>query len=293
MTKKVDTWMPLLVDKYLGDTTHLNTEQHGAYLLLLMAMWKRDGVLPSSEQQLAIIARMQPAKWRASRDVLLGFFRYTEDGSGITQKRLSEELTRSKEHSSRKAAAGAEGAKRRWQRDGIAIGKPDGNAMADASQPGWQTGASTPTPSPTEIQESASALSARAQVGQALKRAGLDMARVNSADPRLLSLVEQGATPEEFEGVAREAVERGIAKPIGWICTTLAGRRSDAAAIALAPVPTTPWHETRSGIEAKGAELGVGRWDQDAFDHGRGEPWPTYQRRVFAAAGHRMVIATA
>jgi hypothetical protein len=46
-----------------------------------------------------------------------------------------------------------------------------------------------------------------------------------------------------------------------------------------------PWQDTRSGIEAKGEELGIGRWDQDAFDHGRGEPWPNYQARVFRAAG--------
>lgn len=45
------------------------------------------------------------------------------------------------------------------------------------------------------------------------------------------------------------------------------------------------WHECRSGIEAKGAELGIGRWDEQAFSLGRGEPWPAYQARVFRAAG--------
>ena len=64
MTKKVDTWMPLLVDKYLGDTQHLTTEQHGAYLLLLMTMWKRDGVL--MVRDLPQITRLSPARWKAS-----------------------------------------------------------------------------------------------------------------------------------------------------------------------------------------------------------------------------------
>lgn len=45
------------------------------------------------------------------------------------------------------------------------------------------------------------------------------------------------------------------------------------------------WHECRSGIEAKGMELGIGRWDEQAFSLGRGEPWPAYQARVFRAAG--------
>ena len=53
------------------------------------------------------------------------------------------------------------------------------------------------------------------------------------------------------------------------------------------------WHETRKGIEAKGVELEIGLWDQNAFEIGRGEPWPTYQARVFRAAGHQPLRAIA
>jgi hypothetical protein len=45
------------------------------------------------------------------------------------------------------------------------------------------------------------------------------------------------------------------------------------------------WHETRSGIEAKGVELGLGSWDERAFSIGEGDPWPVYQARVYKAAG--------
>lgn len=235
MTKKVDTWMPLLVDKYLGDTQHLTTEMHGAYLLLLMAMWKRDGRLPADDQQLQTISRMPASKWRSAKQVLMQFFRVTEDGVSITQKRLSEELERANTATAAKAKAGAKGAAKRWRSDADANVKTDGTAMADASASQWQTGASIHTPSATQIQETASAVSARALVGMALKRAGIDLLRINLEDPRLTALVEQGATPAEFEGIGREAVERGIAKPMGWICTTLVARRADAAAIALAP----------------------------------------------------------
>ena len=76
---------------------------------------------------------------------------------------------------------------------------------------------------------------ARGLVGQALKRAGIPLASLNLADPRFTALIEQGATPEEFEGIAREAVAKGISKPLGWICTTLEGRRAEAARIDLAP----------------------------------------------------------
>jgi len=45
-----------------------------------------------------------------------------------------------------------------------------------------------------------------------------------------------------------------------------------------------PWRESRSGIEAKGLELGLGGWDEKAFSLGRGEAFAAYQARVFAAA---------
>lgn len=48
-----------------------------------------------------------------------------------------------------------------------------------------------------------------------------------------------------------------------------------------------PWHQTRKGIEDQGEALGIGRWDQDAWERGSGgDAWPQYEARVFAAAGH-------
>lgn len=52
-----------------------------------------------------------------------------------------------------------------------------------------------------------------------------------------------------------------------------------------APDPNAPWHATRAGVEAKGVELGLGRWDQRGFELGQGESFPAYERRVRRAAG--------
>lgn len=90
MAVKPDLWMPLYFGAYLTDTMHLTTEQHGAYLLLLMACWKRGGCLPDDDSQLAAITRMTPAGWRKARAVIEPFWQIT--GRGWTQKRLGIEL---------------------------------------------------------------------------------------------------------------------------------------------------------------------------------------------------------
>lgn len=99
-----------------------------------------------------------------------------------------------------------------------------------------------------DFKESASALSARARVGAALIASGLDKTTVNTADPRLMALIEQGATPAEFEGVGREAVAKG--KGVAWVLVTLAARRTEAAAMAARP-------GKHAGFQAKDYREGV------------------------------------
>lgn len=271
MTKEIEIiWMPLLVDKYLGDTSHLTTEQHGAYLLLLMAMWKKDGSLPGDDAQLASIAKLSPSKWRAMRSVILEFFRV--DGDRLRQKRLTVELERAKASTAKKSKAGAAGAAKRWQKDGDGSGDVNADAngssnstgMADASQEQWQEAwqndahIHTHKHSPSE-NETASAVSARedpvtarGRVGQALKRGGIPPTSFDTSDPRCTALIEQGATPEEFEAIAREAMSKGIGKPFGWVLTVLPARRAEAARIALAPPSARP--KTYREIDTENAE---------------------------------------
>ena len=59
-------YMKLYIADYLGDTQHLSTEQHGAYLLLLMAMWRTGEPLPDDRHKLCRIARIHPHVGRAS-----------------------------------------------------------------------------------------------------------------------------------------------------------------------------------------------------------------------------------
>lgn len=111
MSNAVETYMPLVIEKYLGDTAHLTTLQHGAYLLLLMAYWRRGGPLPADDARLAATARMTPAEWRKSRAILAEFF---DIGGGVwRQKRADAELERAR----KKSGAAAASARARWGRN--------------------------------------------------------------------------------------------------------------------------------------------------------------------------------
>jgi uncharacterized protein YdaU (DUF1376 family) len=96
-------WMPLYVGDYLGDTGHLTTAQHGAYLLLMMHYWRK-GELPDDDSQLAKITKLPLRTWGDYRPVLQNFFH-----SGWKHKRIDAELARMLRVSEKRAAAGQKG----------------------------------------------------------------------------------------------------------------------------------------------------------------------------------------
>jgi uncharacterized protein YdaU (DUF1376 family) len=97
--------LPLWTDAYLGDTTHLTTIEHGAYLLLLITAWRtRDGVLPDDDRLLARYTRMTPTQWKRMRPILADFF--VIEGGTWTQQRLRDERDAVKQLSERQREKG-------------------------------------------------------------------------------------------------------------------------------------------------------------------------------------------
>lgn len=108
-------FMQFYVGDYLAKTADLTTEQHGAYLLILMTMWQNDAKLPADEKKLARIARMTPAKFRAVWAEISRFF--DEEDGVITNQRLTKERKKAAEKSSKRAAAGSAGGKAKALKD--------------------------------------------------------------------------------------------------------------------------------------------------------------------------------
>jgi uncharacterized protein YdaU (DUF1376 family) len=96
-------WMSLYVGDYLGDTGHLTTTQHGAYLLLMMHYWRK-GELPDDDRQLCEIAKLPLKTWNEYRATLHDFFH-----DGWKHKRIDAELERMMRVSAKRAIAGQKG----------------------------------------------------------------------------------------------------------------------------------------------------------------------------------------
>ena len=100
---------------YLAKTMDLTTEQHGAYLLILMTMWQHDAKLPNDPVKLARIARMTPAKFRPVWAEISRFF--LVEGDKITNPRLTKERKKAAEKSTKRAAAGRAGGQAKALKD--------------------------------------------------------------------------------------------------------------------------------------------------------------------------------
>lgn len=111
------------------------------------------------------------------------------------------------------------------------------------------------------------------------------MAQVNPGDPRLLALIAQGATVEEFEGIAEEAVAKS--KGFAWVLTVLASRREEAAQLRLAPTQQQldaqdpeAWTRNWTQVEDRALNLGMNRWNPADALTGRGLTKPQYLAEV-------------
>ena len=139
MANKVDIWMPLYVADYLSATSRLTTEQHGAYLLLLMDYWK-NGAPPDSDAVLAQITRLSPNAWSNARSMLEGFFQVA-DGHWV-QARVESEMQKANHNKQTNSKRGKAGASARWN-------KKDAPSMLQAMPEQCSADGPSPSPSPS------------------------------------------------------------------------------------------------------------------------------------------------
>jgi|GEM_PF-2149958 uncharacterized protein YdaU (DUF1376 family) len=101
-------YMKLYWGDYHRGTRHLRTAaEHGAYLLLIGALWDGGGRIAADDETLARHAQMTEREWAKARVTILPFFKVAR--GWLTHKRVSEELAKFDDISRKRRGAGKTG----------------------------------------------------------------------------------------------------------------------------------------------------------------------------------------
>lgn len=255
------------IGDYLKDTAHLTLLEHGVYGRLLDVYYTRESAIPDANAARLVGARTRD-EIAALKAVLTEFFSLSADGRHWVHQRCEREIARfnegEPEREAKKANERNRLSKHRQERARLFKAITDAGqhapwnvgiqelrdlakrVSANADQPFPATAPATPatathTPHPsshnslTHTQSSPPEL-ARVSSGteaggvcRAMRQHGIPDANPGHID--LLRLLQAGATPEEFEGAAREAAGKG--KGFAYALGIVKRRREEAAAGAV------------------------------------------------------------
>jgi len=141
-------YQKLFWGSYHKHTAHLgHAKEHGAYLLLIGALWNNDGRLPADDMTLAGYAKMTVKEWEAIKPKLINGALLKIVRGKLTQPRVTEDLAKYRDTSGKRKEAGKAGGN-------VSAGKKRGNPQAIATDLPTQ-----PEPEP-EIKKEAIASSA-------------------------------------------------------------------------------------------------------------------------------------
>lgn len=150
--------LPLFTDAFIADTGHLNAQETGAYLMLMMVAWRSPECrLPDNDDKLARWARVDRRTWLRIKPAVMEFWTLAE--GFWSQKRLSKE----REFVSKRAEVN--------RRNGEQGGRPKSLKNNDTQNPAGsvrvsETKAPTPTPIPKITPSDAIASSAPKGAGR-------------------------------------------------------------------------------------------------------------------------------
>lgn len=285
---KTDIWMPLYIADYLADTQHLTRDEHGAYLLLMMAYWRTGTALPDDDKRLAAICKASPKEWKELRPTLAEFFTV---GDGVWhQKRIEEEYAKAMAFYAKQKANGAKGGRpKKTQSD--TQNKPMGS---DGDKPN-----ESPSPSPSTLSLSGQTTSTTNPGGSSSPSSADDIAqmlaklegqrgvssRFKPGDKRIATWVHAGIPLEKIQSAYAAAVQQRVrdgdpsAVNTGLIDSILAAWTNDPSS-SVVPAVAKAWHETVSGVEAKAKELGMQAYTPDIYG-----TWQQFRVCVINKAG--------
>ena len=223
MTKQ-SVWMPVYIGDYLGDTQRLTTEQHGAYILLLMDYW-RNGPPPADDSVLCSITRLKPARFRKHKSTLLSFFKNIE--GELVHGRVEAEKNKAEQNASRNSDRAKKAAEVRWQaRDGDAPSNAAGNAPSNAPE--------CPSPSSYSVSKDTGDKSPPNCVKSLFEEGVQLLTKTGSTPAAARSLIGQWRKTQKDDAVfaaIAEAKRLEISDPRTWITKRFANAVDDQSSL--------------------------------------------------------------
>jgi uncharacterized protein YdaU (DUF1376 family) len=108
-------YMPFYISDYMADTSHLSGEDHGYYLLMIMAYWQSEKPLPNDARQLSQICKTSIHKFKKFFQKAESFF-YKKDEKFLHHKRIEKELAEYRRALDVAREKGKNGANKRWSK---------------------------------------------------------------------------------------------------------------------------------------------------------------------------------
>lgn len=216
---------------YAKDAGHLTMLEHGAYTLLLDRYYTTEKPIPSSAEAYRV-CRARSGVEKAAVDAVLAEF-FITDGEAFTNRRAEEEIAKASHQRSVNQELGKRGGRPK-KTDSDMKGKTDSVANSNPSQTPDST-SQTPEETGTEVFPLPGAGQADDVPGdwqptpaglvcRALREAGIGM--VSPSHPRLVALLEAGATAEEFVVFAGKA--KDMSDPFAYVLGCVEGERKRA-----------------------------------------------------------------
>lgn len=100
-------WFPFYVGDYLSGTLTFTTEEHGAYILLLLHYWSNQGPITSDPRELKNICKLSKHKFSKSCALILK--KFSLQNGKYFHVRMDREIAKAVELSNKRAAAGKAG----------------------------------------------------------------------------------------------------------------------------------------------------------------------------------------
>jgi uncharacterized protein YdaU (DUF1376 family) len=119
-------FLPLFFGDLLASTPTWRGEERALYVLLLAYEWT-SGPLPCDEDLLAVMSQFDKRTFKKLWSVVGR--KFVETDKGLINPRLEEHRQKSLDIAAKRAAAGANGAAKRWQENGKRDSKPIANAI--------------------------------------------------------------------------------------------------------------------------------------------------------------------